>query len=83
MVFYLAVARQMYKRFKRFNSHEEVTLRFATEQIYFKMYLTFTILQCFPSNIMRLLLEFYIVFSLLLHEKINDAVTFKCLKQTI
>ena len=47
------------------------------------MYLTFTILQCFPNNIMRLLLEFYIVFSLLLHEKINDAVTFKCLKQTI
>ena len=58
-------------------------LCFTTELINFKMYLTFTILQCFPNNIMHLLLKFYIVFSLLLHEKINDAVTFKCLKQTI
>ena len=77
------MARQLYKGFKRFHSHEEVTLCFTTELINFEMYLTFTILQCFPNNIMHLLLEFYIVFSLLLHEKINDAVTFKCLKQTI
>ena len=76
------MARQLYKGFKRFNSHEEVTLCFTTELIDFEMYLTFTILQCLLI-ILCLLLEFYIVFSLLLHEKINDAVTFKCLKQTI